>query len=253
MKTTTISDRDAFELAHGRVPARPDLDSLADLLAAYRSVALGSTPRPSAALNARLDLSTTPIAMQRDAVAEGRSSGVAKRAASGLLGVGVVAAIILGAASGAAAVVGAGSAGLLPQGAQEAFDQVVSVVAPPGVAGQDTTDHGEAPGDSTGTTTTDDSTDNSAVTGQEVEGSDDSTTTTGEQPSDNEGQGNSGNGNSGNGNSGAGNSGKGSTTSGESGGSTDTSPGNSGSSNSGQGNSGNGNGNGNSGDKGKHD
>jgi hypothetical protein len=157
MKTTTISDRDAFELAYGRVPARPDLDGLADLLTAYRSAAIGSAPRPSAALSARLDLSATPIAMQRDAVADRSTGAGARRAASGLLGLGVTVAIILGAASGAAAVVGAGSAGLLPPGAQDAFDQVVSIVAPPGVAGQETADQGEAPGNSIGSTTGDDS------------------------------------------------------------------------------------------------
>ena len=157
MKTTTISDRDAFELAQGRVPARPELDSLADLLTAYRSAAIGPAPRPSAALSARVDLSATPIALQRDIVADFETKGVAtRRAASGLLGLGVTVAIILGAASGAAAVVSMGSAGLLPPEAQGVFDQVVSDIAPPGVVGEnkETTDRGEAPGVPIDSTTT---------------------------------------------------------------------------------------------------
>jgi hypothetical protein len=159
MKTTTISDRDAFELAQGRVSARPDLDSLADLLTAYRIAAIGSVPQPSAALRARVDLSATPIAMQRDVVVDGDMNGVAtRRAASGLLGLGVIVAIILGAASGAAAVVGIGTAGLLPPVAQGVFDQVVSDSKPPGVVGEETTDQGEAPGVTTGGTETDEST-----------------------------------------------------------------------------------------------
>ena len=160
MKTTTISDRDAFELAQGRVSARPDLDSLADLLTAYRIAAIGSVPQPSAALSARVDLSATPIAMQRDVITDGDLNGVAtRRAASGLLGLGVIVAIILGAASGAAAVVGIGTAGLLPPVAQGVFDQVVSDSEPPGVVGEETTDQGEAPGVTTGGTDTDEATD----------------------------------------------------------------------------------------------
>ncbi|MBX3098742.1 MAG: hypothetical protein KF761_04110 [Salinibacterium sp.] len=155
MNTTRISDTEAFELAHGRVPARPDLDQLADLLAEYRSAAIGSAPRPSAALATRLDLSATPIVMQRDAVADGEATGSgARRTVSGLFGLGVTVTIILGAASGAAAVVSAGSAGLLPSGAQDAFNQIVSLVVPPGVVGPETTDEGEAPSDRTKTSTT---------------------------------------------------------------------------------------------------
>ena len=225
MRTTTISDRDGVEFAHGRVPARPDLDSLADLLTAYRSAAIGSAPRPSAALSARLDPSATHIVMQRDAVTEGGSTGAgARRAASGLLGLGVTVGIILAAASGAAAVVGAGSAGLLPPGAQDAFDQVVSAFAPPGVVGQETSEQGEAPGNSTNA---DDSVENEhgAADPKQVK------TTESDKSGTNSGNG-MGNGNSGNGN-------------GSSSDSADTSPGNSGSSNgnSGNGNSGNGNGN----------
>ena len=150
MNTTRISEQDALRLAHGRVPGRPDLNPLADLLTEYRAAAIGSAPRPSAALAARLDMSATPIAMQRDLVAESSGVGV-RRAASGLFGLGVTATIIFAAASGAAAVVGAGSVGILPPGAQDAFDHVVSIIVPPGVAGTETTDDGEVPGDSSET------------------------------------------------------------------------------------------------------
>ena len=114
---------DAFELADGRAPAHPDPDSLADLFSAYRSAAVGPAPRPSAALSARVDLTATPLAMQGDVVASGASTTVAtKRAVKGLFGLGLTVAIILGAA-GAAAAVGMGTAGLLPEGAQDASDQ----------------------------------------------------------------------------------------------------------------------------------
>ena len=137
---------DACELAHGRLPAHPDLDSLADLLTAYRSAAIGPAPRPSAALSARVDLTATPLAMQGNVIASGVStSGASGRAVRGLFGLGVTVAIILGAA-GAAAAVGMGTAGLLPPGAQDVFDQVVSDNEPLGVVGVETTDQGEAPG-----------------------------------------------------------------------------------------------------------
>jgi len=152
MKTTSISDSEAKQLANGRVPARRDLDSVADLLTAYRSAAIGAAPRPSAALSDRLDLTATPIHMQRGAGMERGSEGAgARRTAGGLFGLGVTVVIILGAASGAAAAVSAGSAGLLPPGAQQAFDQVVSIFSPSGDAGQETTGEGEAPGVSGGT------------------------------------------------------------------------------------------------------
>lgn len=146
MKTTTKPGSDACELAHGRLPAHPDLDSLADLLTAYRSAAIGPAPRPSAALSARVDLTATPLAMQGNVIASGVStSGASGRAVRGLFGLGVTVAIILGAA-GAAAAVGMGTAGLLPPGAQDVFDQVVSDNEPLGVVGVETTDQGEAPG-----------------------------------------------------------------------------------------------------------
>ncbi len=257
MNTTRISEQDASGLAHGRVPGRSDLNPLADLLAEYRSAAIGSAPRPSAALAAKLDLSATPIAMQR-VNADEKSSGVGiRRTASGLFGVGVTVTIILAAASGAAAVVGAGSAGVLPPGAQDAFDQVVSTIVPPGVAGTETTDQGEVPGDSSvsspapqtpggtpsvapddSTTKVDDSTvSNKPDTGNangDVNGSGNANSNSnGNGNSENAGNGNSG---SGNGNSGNGNSGNGN-------GNPDSSNGNSGNGNSGNGNSGNGNGN----------
>ena len=146
MKTTTKPGSDACELAHGRLPAHPDLDSLADLLTAYRSAAIGPAPRPSAALSARVDLTATPLAMQGSNVASGVPAGGASgRAVRGLFGLGVTVAIVLGAA-GAAAAVGMGTAGLLLSGAQDVFDQVVSDNEPLGVVGVETTDQGEAPG-----------------------------------------------------------------------------------------------------------
>lgn len=146
MNTTRISEKDAEGLAHGRVPSRPDLNPVADLLAEYRSAAIGSAPRPSAALTARLDLSAAPIAMQGDEPGSEPIGVGARRTASGLFGLGVTVAVIFAAASGAAAV---GAAGLLPPGAQHAFDDVVSLIVPPGVAGTETTDPGEAPADET--------------------------------------------------------------------------------------------------------
>jgi hypothetical protein len=273
MTTKRISDRDALELARGRVPGRADLDELADLLTEYRSAVIGTAPRPSAALAAKLDLSATPIAMQRDGQAESESKGRgARRAASGLFGMGLTVTIILGAASGAAAVVGAGSAGLLPPGAQDAFDRAVSIIVPPGVVGQETTDQGEAPGESgpgtsdqpaNGDAVTPGATEPGARTGHAPSKSDtiplDEVTGPGKSDSSNGSAGTNGNnGNAGtnNGNSGAGNNGNGNGNSGT----TPTeetpvpaeepaAPGNSGSSNgnAGNGNAGNGNGNGNSG------
>ena len=129
MKKITKPRSDAVELAHGREAAHPDLDlladvdSLADLFTAYRGAAIGSAPRPSVALSARVDLTATPLAMHGDVIASGASTIVAtRRAVKGLFGLGVTVAIILGAASAAAAV-SMGTAGLLPQGAQDAFDQ----------------------------------------------------------------------------------------------------------------------------------
>jgi hypothetical protein len=273
MNTTRISEQASSGLAHGRVPGRPDLNPLADLLTEYRAAAIGSAPRPSAALAARLDMSATPIAMQRDLVAGVESSGVGvRRAASGLFGLGVTVTIILAAASGAAAVVGAGSAGILPPGAQDAFDQVVSTIVPPGVAGTETTDEGEVPSDSsvtgpapqtpsgTPSVTTDDTStteDGTVSSGNgnangDVNGTGNANeNSNGNGNSENAGNGNAGNGNAGNGNAGSGNSGNGnndSSNNGNSGnGNSGNGNGNSGTDNSGNGNSGNGNGNGNSG------
>lgn len=64
---SAISDRTAAQLMHGRVGAHPELDPLADLLAAYRSAAAAAVPHPSETLSTRLDLSRGPIAIQRDA------------------------------------------------------------------------------------------------------------------------------------------------------------------------------------------
>ena len=130
MKTTTNPGSDPGELAHGRLPACPDLDSLADLLTAYRSAAIGPAPRPSAALSARVDLTVTPLAMQGNVIASGvHTNDATRRAVTGLFGLGVTVAIILGAA-GAAAAVSMGTGGLFPPGAQDVFDQVVSDHAP---------------------------------------------------------------------------------------------------------------------------
>jgi hypothetical protein len=256
MKTTTNPERDALKLVRGRVPARADLDSLEDLFTAYRSAAIGSAPQPSAALSARVDLTATPIAMQRDVVAVSDIAGVgARRAVGGLFGLGVTVAIILGAASGAAAVVSMGTAGLLPPGAQGVFDQVVSDIVPLGVVGEETTDQGEAPGVPTDSTTTPEPTqvpsstttpgpvdDSGTDTDDEDAGPGDDGTT--DQPngggSGNSGQ-NNGVGNSGEDN-GFGNSG--SDEGAGNGNSGNENPGNgNGNGNSGNGNSGNGNGN----------
>jgi hypothetical protein len=229
MKTTTNHSSDARALAHGRVPARPELDSLADLLTAYRGAAMGPAPRPSAALSARVDLTATPIAMQRDVVAVSDIAGVgARRAVGGLFGLGVTVAIILGAASGAAAVVSMGTAGLLPPGAQGVFDQVVSDIVPLGVVDEETTDQGEAPGVPTDSTTTPEPTEvptpvpsleppavvpgpvavdpgeNEAANSVEDTSNDDGSGT----PGENNGAGNSGTGNSGNSGSGNADTGK---------------------------------------------
>lgn len=146
MNNQRISSRDAEELASGRVPsARRDLEPLAALMEDYRRAATTqSRIQPSAALAARLDLDNTPEFPLEQAPDTDRSN-TAVRAGSGLLGVGLAVLITLGAASGAAAL--AGSAGVLPPGAQDAFDDLVSVIVPTEGAADETTDDGEAPSD----------------------------------------------------------------------------------------------------------
>ncbi|SOE70715.1 hypothetical protein SAMN06296378_2300 [Salinibacterium xinjiangense] len=84
--------------------------------------------------------------MQSNVIASGiPTNGATGRAVRGLFGLGVTVAIVLGAA-GAAAAASMGTAGLLPPGAQDVFDQVVSDSEPLRAVGVEATDQGEAPG-----------------------------------------------------------------------------------------------------------
>ena len=105
----------------------PELSALAQSLSEFRAAAFQITPRPSAALLAR-------VAHGARAGTEPTRTGTrrkrARRLFSWFTGMGVLVKIVLGSTVAAAVVVGAGVGGVLPGGAQDAFDTVVSVLAP---------------------------------------------------------------------------------------------------------------------------
>ena len=162
MRKHRISDDDASALVKGRAPAaRPDLALLAQSVTDFRAAAFETLPQPSAELASRLDLArasriSTVMASLSDSdtmetqtlVSRGPASqmGRVKRMFSWLLGLGLATKIALGATVAAAAVTGGGAAGVLPFGAQDAFDTVVSVVMPTEEADDETTEPGTTDG-----------------------------------------------------------------------------------------------------------
>ena len=146
MRKHRISDDDASALVKGRAPAaRPDLALLAQSVTDFRVAAFETLPQPSAELASRLDLarasriSTVMASLSNGDTMETQtlvSSGPAsqkgrvKQMFAWLFGLGLMAKVGLGSAVAIAAVTGVGAAGVLPFGAQDAFDTVVSVVLP---------------------------------------------------------------------------------------------------------------------------
>lgn len=140
-----ISDDDAQALVKGHAPvARPELAHLAGSMSEFRSAAFETVPRPSAELASRLDLarasriSTLDMAVSDSDMVQTQSvaaseAGSHKKGAKNLIswfvGLGLGTKIVLGATVAVAATTGAGAAGALPDGAQDAFDKVVSVVS----------------------------------------------------------------------------------------------------------------------------
>ncbi len=120
-----ISDDEAEALLRGDATGvSPELAALAESFSEFRAAAFETSPQPSAALRARLK-TDAPV----PAGAISRKKRVRKMV-SWFTGLGVLAKIILGSTVAAAAVGGAGVAGVLPGGAQDAFNTVVSVVVP---------------------------------------------------------------------------------------------------------------------------
>lgn len=124
-----ITDDEAAALLRGETPgARADLADLADSIAQFRAAAFETTPRPSAELLARLnvkDASSSAVATPVAAISRRKR---VRRMVSWFAGLGVLAKIALGSGVALAAVTTAGATGVLPAGAQEAFNTVVSVV-----------------------------------------------------------------------------------------------------------------------------
>lgn len=125
MTNHRISDDEAEALLRGDAAGvSPELAALAESLSEFRAAAFEPTAQPSAALLARLE-ADAPV----PAGAVSRQKRVRKMV-SWFTGLGILAKIILGSTVAAAAVAGAGAAGVLPGGAQDAFNNVVSVVSP---------------------------------------------------------------------------------------------------------------------------
>jgi hypothetical protein len=146
MRKHRITDADAASLVSGHTPqGRPELDELANALSEFRAASFETTPQPSAALLARMDvgkpsmvsesnqsalnaetIETTTLASRGD-----RSrKGLVRTVFTWIAGLGLGFKIVLGVALTAVAATGAGAAGVLPFGVQQAFDEVVSVVIP---------------------------------------------------------------------------------------------------------------------------
>jgi hypothetical protein len=142
MRKHRISDEEAAALLRGTAPeARPDLALLAQSIADIRAAAFETLPLPSAELAQRLELSrasdvslsTAPrskVDLAKTRTSSGSQKGRVKSLISWILGLGLATKIALGTTLVAAAATGAGVAGALPDGAQNAFDTVVSVVVP---------------------------------------------------------------------------------------------------------------------------
>jgi hypothetical protein len=146
MRKHRITDADAASLVSGHTPqGRPELDELAHALSEFRAASFETTPRPSAALLARMDVGkpsmvseSNETAFHADTIETTSLSPRGSRSRKGLVrtvftwiaGLGLGLKIALGVAVTAAAATGAGAAGVLPFGTQQAFDEVVSVVIP---------------------------------------------------------------------------------------------------------------------------
>ncbi len=120
--------------------------ALASALSKFRAAAFEHAPRPSAELRARLELSgasgKASLATFSSGAVESTVSASADTAEphtrdrkkrvrqmlSWLTGLGVLAKIVLASSVASAAVLGAGAAGVLPAGAQDAFNTVVASV-----------------------------------------------------------------------------------------------------------------------------
>ena len=185
MRKHRITDADVASLVSGHTPqGRPELDELAKSLSEFRAASFETTPRPSAALLARVDVGKPSMVSESnesvfnaDMIETTSSTSRGSRSRKGLVrtvfswiaGLGLGLKIALGATAALAAATGAGAAGVLPFGSQQAFDEVVSVVIPAAEPIDHSTDDG-----------TDDGTDGDDVT----EGSGDGDVTEGYDPAD---------------------------------------------------------------------
>ena len=148
-----ISDNEVEALLRGdAIGVSPELSALAQSLSDFRAAAFETVAQPTAALTARLrpqgesELVTSRVSIESATTASARTTSRKKRvrrALSWFTGLGLLAKILLGSTVAAAAVVSAGAGGVLPGGAQDAFDTVVSLVAPNLHDGPDSVPTGE--------------------------------------------------------------------------------------------------------------
>ena len=132
MRIRRISERDAEAILSGHAPAaRPDLAPLADSITEFRAAAFELPAQPSADLTSRLGpLGGSRISSHTETQP---TIGVSRERVtmfSWIAGLGLAAKIALAAGVAVAATAGAGAAGVLPTGAQDTFDTVVSTVVP---------------------------------------------------------------------------------------------------------------------------
>jgi hypothetical protein len=145
-----MTDHDLERLLAGEAPlGRPELRAVAASIAAFRSAAQETVPRPSQALRARLDLSGTSAqhtARSTRAAAAPAVGGAPTKEFTSMLtriaGVRLAASISAATAALALGLVGAGAAGALPASLQNIFDSGAgSAEAPNPPAQQDVTDN----------------------------------------------------------------------------------------------------------------
>lgn len=130
MRNQRITDTDAAAVMGGTAPAdRPELADVATALSAFRVAALEPPPQPSAALRERLEIGALGgAATQLPEEITRTRVGDARRRAARRARLTVGASIALGLGLATVTVTSVGAVGLLPGGAQEAFDRVVSAV-----------------------------------------------------------------------------------------------------------------------------
>lgn len=130
MRNQRITDTDAAALVRGTAPADlPELTDVATALSAFRSAVGESLPQPSATLRERLELGFTPVTASASPEGKPRSrTGSLRRVVAWLASLGLAAKIVLASTVAVAAVAGAGTVGVLPGGAQDVFNTVVSTV-----------------------------------------------------------------------------------------------------------------------------